>query len=66
MAIKPKCYLKISPHCEGELKKFGAILLSPPDGKNRVKKYHICVACYKRLMHFKKSGVFKMSLSRTG
>jgi len=42
MAIKPKC-----DKCKKELGKFGAILLSPPDKKMRVKKIHLCVSCYK-------------------
>lgn len=41
MAIKPKCDL-----CRDELKDFGAILLSPPDKKGMVKKYHVCKTCY--------------------
>lgn len=42
MAIKPKC-----DKCGKELTEYGAILFSPPNGKNEVKKYHICVNCYK-------------------
>ncbi len=42
MAIKPKC-----DHCIKELVDYGAILLSPPDQKNKVVKFHICKACYK-------------------
>ncbi len=41
MAIKPKC-----DKCKKELKEFGAILLSPPNAKNRVIKFHICKKCY--------------------
>ena len=41
MAIRPKC-----DRCGRELKKFGAILLSPPDEQSTVKKYHICIECY--------------------
>jgi hypothetical protein len=40
--IKPVCNL-----CGKELNEFGAILFGPPDNKNNVKKYHICVDCYK-------------------
>jgi len=46
MAIKPKC-----DFCKRELKKFGAILLSPPN-KNNVKKFHICRKCYKIMINF--------------
>jgi hypothetical protein len=45
MSIKPKCNL-----CKKELKEFGGILLSPPDAKSKVIKYHICVNCYKALL----------------
>ena len=41
MAIKPKC-----DKCYKELTEFGAILLSPPNKKNSVIKYHICKRCY--------------------
>jgi hypothetical protein len=44
MAIKPKC-----DKCKEELKEFGAILLSPPDKNNKVRKYHFCKKCYKKL-----------------
>ena len=44
MAIKPKCDL-----CKKELKEFGAILLSPPDKNNNIKKYHLCNDCYKKI-----------------
>lgn len=44
MAIKPKC-----DFCKKELNKFGAILLSPPN-KNKVKKFHICLSCYKKVI----------------
>ena len=45
MAIKPKC-----DKCEEELKEFGAILLSPPNKKNEVKKFHLCKGCYKEMV----------------
>ena len=45
MAIQPKC-----DRCGKELKKFGAILLSPPDEQSTVKKFHICVDCYEELL----------------
>lgn len=41
MAISPKC-----DKCGEELAEFGAILLSPPDEKSTVKKFHICKTCY--------------------
>lgn len=44
MSIKPKC-----DSCKKELKKFGGILLSPPK-KGMVKKFHLCVACYDKLL----------------
>ncbi|MBU4082407.1 hypothetical protein KKB98_00425 [Patescibacteria group bacterium] len=46
MAIKPKCN-----KCKKELKKFGAILLSPPDKKDLVKKFHLCQFCYKEIVN---------------
>jgi hypothetical protein len=44
MAIKPTCDM-----CKNELTVMGAILLSPPDGANKVKKYHLCTSCYKKI-----------------
>jgi len=41
MAIKPKCN-----KCGKELDTFGGILLSPPDRKNKVEKFHLCKSCY--------------------
>ena len=43
MAIKPKC-----DKCRKELNEFGGILLSPPK-KNIVKKFHLCIECYKEI-----------------
>lgn len=34
--------------CQKELKEFGGIFLSPPDGLN-VRKYHLCVICSGRI-----------------
>lgn len=45
MAISPIC-----DRCGQELTKFGALLFSPPDSSNEVRKYHICVDCYKLLI----------------
>lgn len=51
MAIKPIC-----DSCDQELKDFGGILLSPPNKKSQVKKFHLCVKCYKDLVKkFKKA-----------
>lgn len=44
MAIIPSC-----DKCGDELNEFGAILLSPPDNENMVKKAHLCKACYQEL-----------------
>lgn len=44
MAIKPIC-----DKCNQELSEFGAILFSPPNEDSEVKKFHICVACYKEI-----------------
>ena len=44
MSIKPFCY-----RCHKELKEFGAILLSPPNKKDEIKKFHICRKCYKEM-----------------
>lgn len=43
--IQPKCN-----RCDEELTKFGAILLSPPDKKSKVKKYHLCRDCFKLII----------------
>jgi len=45
MAIKPKC-----DKCGEKLKEFGAILLSPPDENNNVKRFHLCVDCYEGIL----------------
>jgi len=45
MAIKPTC-----DKCKKELIEFGGILLSPPDKENKVRKYHLCVNCYNKLV----------------
>ncbi len=50
MAINPKCDM-----CGNELTEFGAILLSPPDDASTVKKFHICVNCYAKLLEKMKS-----------
>jgi hypothetical protein len=42
--IKPKC-----DKCIEELGEFGAIVLSPPDSVNMVRKFHLCVNCYDKL-----------------
>ena len=44
MAIQPNCN-----KCGAELKEFGAILLSPPDSNDSVKKYHLCVDCFDKI-----------------
>jgi hypothetical protein len=44
MSINPKCDM-----CQKELYDYGAILLSPPDNKSRVDKFHICKDCYKKI-----------------
>ncbi len=50
MAIKPVC-----DRCKKELKTFGALLFSPPDKKSVVRKFHVCVVCYEKLVReFKK------------
>ncbi len=45
MAIKPVC-----DKCKKELKDYGAILLSPPDAKQKVRKFHLCKKCYKEVL----------------
>ena len=49
MAIKPVCDMKLVENCEGELQQMGAILFAPPQGHD-VKKYHVCVPCFKEIM----------------
>ena len=44
MAIQPQC-----DKCKKELTEFGAILLSPPDVKNMVRKFHLCKECYQKM-----------------
>jgi hypothetical protein len=45
MAIRPVC-----DKCSKELNDFGAILLSPPDDEGKVKKFHLCKACYEGII----------------
>jgi hypothetical protein len=45
MAINPKC-----DSCKRELSEFGGILLSPPDDKDNVRKYHLCKSCYEETL----------------
>lgn len=52
MAIHPTC-----DKCKKELKEFGAILLSPPDKKNTVKKFHLCKVCYAEVLKLIKKKV---------
>ncbi len=52
MAIKPVC-----DKCGKELLEFGGILLGPPDKAGKVKKYHLCVLCYLKVVKtFKRQG----------
>jgi len=44
MSISPTC-----DKCKKELTEFGAILLSPPDKENKIRKFHICKECYKKM-----------------
>ena len=44
MTIKPIC-----DKCKQELEEFGALLFSPPNEKNEVRKFHICKECYKEI-----------------
>jgi hypothetical protein len=45
MVISPLC-----DACGEQLSDFGAILLSPPDDTQQVKKLHLCQSCYKTLL----------------
>ena len=45
MAINPIC-----DKCKKDLGEFGALLFSPPDEKNYVKKFHLCKNCYNSLV----------------
>lgn len=49
MAIRPKCDI-----CNAFLTDYGAILLSPPDKKSKVTKYHVCKACFKNILKVNK------------
>lgn len=44
MSINPRC-----DKCKNELKEFGGILLSPPNWKSEVKKFHLRAFCYKEI-----------------
>lgn len=45
MSIKPVC-----DKCKKELEEFGAVLFSPPDKENNVKKFHLCKECYQKII----------------
>ncbi len=45
MAIRPTC-----DKCKQELTDFGAILLSPPNEEQMVRKFHLCKECYENLV----------------
>jgi hypothetical protein len=45
MAIKPNCV-----YCKEELTEYGALLLSPPDNKNNIRKLHLCKKCYNEII----------------
>ena len=45
MAIKPIC-----DKCKEELDNFGALIFSPPDNDNKVKKLHLCKDCYAEII----------------
>lgn len=45
MSINPIC-----DKCKKELQTFGGILLGPPDENSNVKKFHLCVDCYKEIV----------------
>ncbi len=42
--IKPVCDM-----CGIELDRFGGLLFSPPGRSGKVRKYHICNLCFKKL-----------------
>ena len=46
MPIKPIC-----DKCKNELNDYGALLFSPPNLDNDVKKYHICKDCYNKIIN---------------
>ncbi|MEA3515092.1 MAG: hypothetical protein U9R34_06435 [Nanoarchaeota archaeon] len=46
MAINPIC-----DKCKKELLDFGAILLSPPDENDKVRKFHLCQSCYQDVIN---------------
>ena len=41
MSISPVCN-----KCGKRLKEFGGLVFSPPNKKDIVKKYHLCVRCF--------------------
>ena len=43
MTITPIC-----SECEKELTDYGGLLFSPPDLSGSVRKYHLCISCYKK------------------
>lgn len=45
MAISPRCDV-----CKTEMTDFGALLFSPPEADGTVQKYHVCKACYAKIV----------------
>lgn len=43
----------ICDNCKKELNVPGALLFSPPDKNNIVKKFHLCTKCYEDIMRAK-------------
>ena len=42
--------------CKKGIKEPGALIFSPPDSDDILKKYHICVGCWPSVLRFIKDG----------
>jgi hypothetical protein len=58
--LKPKC-----KRCKKELKKYGAILLGPPDKDDKAKKIHLLQCPQENIMKYTKEQLLKESKQKT-
>lgn len=58
MALKLKC-----DACGHVLKEPGALVFSPPDQVDHVRKLHICIQCFERLYQFIEHGLKNGNIS---
>ncbi|OHA25873.1 MAG: hypothetical protein A3D56_01760 [Candidatus Taylorbacteria bacterium RIFCSPHIGHO2_02_FULL_45_35] len=55
MSISPKC-----DFCKRELIQVGGLLFSPPTKEGKVRKYHLCRSCFRRIIRITEWTVTEM------